>query len=106
LKAAELAQLEVTIMLDRKSSKIQGLGLLLAASVQIFVSAPSFADEVSNTTGSTIKANVETTTRIAMNTAAVEKPKSEEAAIADRALERKLRKEMSSYVADMSISVF
>jgi hypothetical protein len=103
-RAAGFAQFEVTIMLNLKSSKIQVLGLVLAVSVQTFVSAPCLAEQSADATVSTAK--VETTERIAMKPPVVSIQKTEQPQASDPALERRLRKEVASYVADMPLSAY
>jgi hypothetical protein len=91
-------------MLNVKSSKILALGLLLAVGVQTSVSAPSLAEESTGTATPTVK--FEANDRIAMKPATVVTQKTDEAQAIDPALERKLRKEVSSYVADMPLSAY
>ena len=91
-------------MLNLKSSKIQALGLLLAVSVQTFVSAPCLAEESTGAAGPTVK--IEATDRIAMKPPTVVTQKTDEPQAIDPALERKLRKEVSSYVADVPLSAY
>jgi len=92
-------------MLNLKSSKIQALGWLFAVSLQIVGSTAALAEE--KTDSSTAKTTIQENPRLAMNNVAVTRATVEEATpVIDPALERKLKKEMSSYVADMSISVF
>jgi hypothetical protein len=91
-------------MLNLKSSKIQALGLVLAVGLPTFATLPGLAEESTNTTSSQVK--VEESTRLAMKAPAVSTQKAEGQPIIDPALERKLRKEVSSYYADLPLSAY
>jgi hypothetical protein len=105
-RAAVVERLEVTIMLDPKLLKIQALGLFFVSSFQLFVTAPVLAEDIKDANVSATKEKIEAPARLAMKPVVVERQVTEEPAVIDPALERKLRKEMSSYVADQTISVF
>ena len=92
-------------MLNLKLSRIQIAALVIAAGLQALISAPAFAESADKAdAGATIKA--EETTKLAMNPVAIEPQKSERTVSVDPALERKLRRELSSYVADVPLSAY
>jgi len=91
-------------MLNLKSSKIQALGLVLAVGLPTFAALPGLAEESTNTIS--IPAVKAEDTRLAMKAPAVSTQKAEDQPVIDPALERKLRKEVSSYYADLPLSAY